>query len=77
MTLAVVPIRNRLMELVEKRQMTRYEFWQRTGLSQNTAYKLCDNADTVPSKQAMDKIYEAFGWEPGDYLYAVKEDEGD
>ncbi len=65
-------IKNKLIQLLEEKGITRYQFWKDTGLSQNTAYKLCDDPEAIPSGQVMIRIYQVYGWEPGDYLYGEK-----
>jgi len=60
--------KNKIKELLDHRNITRYQFWQKTGLAQNTAYRLYDDPSYIPGKSVIEKIYEAYGWQPGDYL---------
>ncbi len=60
--------RNKIKQLLDERKITRYEFWQKTRLSQNTAYRLYDDPLYIPGRSVIEKIYQAYGWQPGDYL---------
>ena len=58
--------------MLKEQKITPYAFWKAIDVGQNTAYRLCGDPDSVPSKRIMDKIFDVFGWLPGDYL--VSED---
>ena len=60
--------RNRIKTLIDGLGITRYEFWQNTRLSQNTAYRLYDDPSYIPGSSVIEKIFNAYGWQPGDYL---------
>jgi hypothetical protein len=62
------PAKNKLKALINAKQITRYQFWKDTGLSQNTAYRLYDDPLYIPGGNVINKIYEAYGWQPGQYL---------
>ncbi|MDJ0718154.1 MAG: helix-turn-helix transcriptional regulator [Prochloraceae cyanobacterium] len=68
-----MPVKNILRKLLKEQNITPYAFWKAIDVGQNTAYRLCNDPDSVPSKKIMDKILDAFGWLPGDYL--VNEDD--
>lgn len=65
-------IRQRIKSLVDNRGITRYRFWKDLGVSQNTAYRLYDDPTYIPREDVMAKLYEVYGWQPGDYLYAAE-----
>ncbi|MEM9543127.1 MAG: helix-turn-helix transcriptional regulator [Cyanobacteria bacterium P01_E01_bin.42] len=69
---AQMPTRNTIKELLEEKGDTPYRFWKKTGLSQNTAYRLHDDPSYIPGGDVMAKIFEAYGWQPGDYLFCSK-----
>lgn len=68
-----MPVKNVLRKLIKENNITTYAFWKAIEVGQTTAYRLCGDPDSVPGKRIMDKIYEVFGWLPGDYL--VSDDE--
>ncbi len=68
-----MPVKNILRKLIKENNITPYAFWKAIEVGQATAYRLCGDPDSVPGKRIMDKIYEVFGWLPGDYL--VSDDE--
>jgi DNA-binding Xre family transcriptional regulator len=67
--------KNRLMELLNQQGTTRYRFWQDTGLSRATAYRLCDDPNYIPTGDVIEKICRAYGWQPGDFI-VYEPDEG-
>ncbi len=60
--------KNTIKKLLDERNITRYEFWQKTRLSQNTAYRLYDDPHYIPGRSVIEKIHQAYGWQPGEYL---------
>ena len=60
--------KNRIMELLNQRGITRYRFWKDTGLSRATAYRLCDDPGYIPTGEVIEKICRAYGWQPGDFI---------
>lgn len=68
-------IRNRIKHMVDQAGITRYQFWKETGLAQNTAYRLYDDPTYIPGEPVMEKICSRYGWQPGDYvIYIPNED---
>ena len=65
---SAVSVRNKIRNLLDSKKKTRYQFWKDTGLAQNTAYRLYDDPSYIPGATVMDKIFAAYGWQPGDYL---------
>jgi hypothetical protein len=60
--------KNLIMPRLEQRGITRYRFWQDTGLSRATAYRLCDDPTCIPTGDVIEKICWAYGWHPGDFI---------
>ena len=63
-----MPVKNILTKLLREQNITPYAFWKALDIGQNTAYRLCNDPDSIPSKKIMDKIHEVYHWLPGDYL---------
>lgn len=68
MATTTLSVKNRIKLLLDRNNKTRYQFWKDTGLAQNTAYRLCDDPTYIPGATVMDKLFVAYGWQPGDYL---------
>ena len=67
-------IRNEIKSLIDRQNLTRYRFWQETGLNRETAYRLYDDPAYVPGAEVMDKIAKTYGWQPGAYLFFLSDD---
>ena len=63
-----MPVKNILRKLLRENNITPYAFWKALDVGQNTAYRLCGDPNSVPSKKIMDKILAVYQWLPGDYL---------
>lgn len=63
-----MPVKNILTKLLRERNTTPYAFWKEMRIGQNTAYRLCNDPESIPSKKIMDRIYEVYNWLPGDYI---------
>ncbi|WP_219907658.1 helix-turn-helix domain-containing protein [Aphanothece hegewaldii] len=68
MNAQVMAVKNRIKHLIDALGETRYKFWKKTGLAQNTAYRLYDDPDYIPGRDVMDKLCQTYGWQPGDFL---------
>lgn len=68
-----MPVKNILTKLLRERDITPYAFWKEMSIGQNTAYRLCNDPESIPSKKIMDRIYEVYNWLPGDYLVSDKQ----
>ena len=60
--------KNRIKALLDQRSITRYRFWKDTGLSRETAYRLCDDPSYFPTGDVIEKICRADNWQPGDFI---------
>ncbi|HEY4131661.1 MAG TPA: helix-turn-helix transcriptional regulator [Gemmatimonadaceae bacterium] len=69
-TLAHVPTRFRLQELLEQRKppMSQTELAKKAGLSFATVNRLCTNATSQVSLETLDKLADVLGVEPGELL---------
>lgn len=65
--------RNNLKKLLDDQGITPYVFWQKTKMAQTTAYKLYNDPSYIPGKSVIEKIYAAFGWQPGEYIQVEPE----
>ena len=61
-------VKNILTKLLKEQNITPYAFWKAMDIGQNTAYRLCNDPNSIPSKKIMDRIHEIYHWLPGDYL---------
>ena len=67
-------IRQNVKDWAEKAGIeTAYAFWKKTELNEQTAYKLWKDSEYIPRYKVMWRLYEVFGWQPGQYLYAQPE----
>ncbi len=69
-------MRNRIKPFVDGLGLTVYQFRQRTGIANKTAYDLYNNPDQYPAKNVMEKICSTFKVQPGDLLEWVEETSG-
>ncbi len=68
-----MPVKNILRKLLRDNNITPYAFWKAIDVGQNTAYRLCGDPNSVPSKKIMDKILAVYQWLPGDYLVSEEQ----
>jgi hypothetical protein len=69
-------VHNRIKELVDGMNKTRYQFWKDTKLAQNTAYRLYDDPEYIPGPTVMDKICKTYpGIQPGDFIVYIPDEE--
>lgn len=67
-------IKQNVRDWAEKAGMdTAYAFWKKTQLNEQTAYRLWNEANYIPRDKVMWRLYEIFGWQPGQYIYAQPE----
>ena len=68
-------MRNKIKAFVDGMEMTVYQFRQKTGIANKTAYDLYNNPLQYPGRDVMNKICSAFEVQPGELLEWVP-DEG-
>lgn len=59
---------NRIREIVDARDISRYRFWKQTGLDRATAYRLYNDPTYIPSDSVLEKICKAYGLRTEDLL---------
>ena len=67
-------VRNEVRRLIDQRGITRYRFWQDTGLNRGTAYRLYDDPSYIPGGDVMDTIAKVYGWQPGAYVIYIPDE---
>jgi DNA-binding Xre family transcriptional regulator len=61
-------VKNLVAKALQEREMTRYRFWQKTGLARVTAYRLVDDPLYVPGGDVWEKVCAALDCQPGELL---------
>ena len=69
-----MPMRNKIKSFIESQGLTVYQFRQKTGIANKTAYDLVNKPEQYPSRDVMDKICTAFKIQPGVLLEWVPND---
>ena len=64
-------MRNKVKALVDSRDISVYEFWQRTGISRTTAYSLYNKPEQYPGRDVMDAICLTFSVQPNDVIECI------
>lgn len=76
MRVQCMAVQNRIKDLVDKMNKTRYQFWKETKLAQNTAYRLYDDPSYIPGGTVINKICQAYpGIQPGDFLQYISDED--
>ena len=66
-------IKNNIKSLMDTQSLSRYRLWKDTKLNRETAYRLYDDPDYIPSKMVMEKLWEVYKWQPAQYIVCVPE----
>ncbi|PSB05551.1 XRE family transcriptional regulator [Pleurocapsa sp. CCALA 161] len=67
-------IKNDIKSLMDARGLSRYRLWKDTGFNRETAYRLYDDPDYIPSKTIMEKLWEIYRWQPAQYIICIPEE---
>ena len=67
-------VKNRVKHLIDSKSETRYQFWKKTALAQNTAYRLYNEPEYIPGREVIEKICLVYGWQPGDFIVYTNKD---
>ena len=67
-------MKNKIADLIERKDITKYRFWKDTGLSRPTAYKLANDRSYIPSGETLDAICCTYNVQPGDILEWVPDE---
>ena len=54
-----------------------YQLQKATGLNERTALRLWGDSSYIPRDKVMAKLFDAYGLQPGQYLYIVPDQEND
>jgi len=69
-----MPMRNKVKQLVDDRNLSVYEFRKQTGIANKTAYDLYNHPGQYPNKNVMEAICRTFNVQPADVIEYVKND---
>ena len=67
-------IRNNIKSLMDSQGLTRYRLWKDTKLNRETAYRLYDDPDYIPSKAVMESLWQTYKWQPAQYIFCVPDE---
>jgi hypothetical protein len=67
-------IKNNIKSLMEAQSLTRYRLWKDTKLNRETAYRLHDDPDYIPSKAVMECLWKTYRWQPAQYIFCIPEE---
>ncbi|MBD2504602.1 helix-turn-helix domain-containing protein [Anabaena azotica] len=68
-------MQNRIKQFIEDKGISRYKFWQDTKLGRDTAYRLCNDPNYVPTGSVLDKICTTYRVQPGELLVWLPDEE--
>ncbi|GJD19262.1 hypothetical protein RIVM261_042180 [Rivularia sp. IAM M-261] len=54
-------VKNRIKHRRDSKSESRYQFWKKTGLAQNTAYRLYNEPEYIPGREVIEKICLVYG----------------
>lgn len=61
-------MQNKIKKFIDERGVSRYKFWQETKLGRDTAYRLCNDPNYIPTGNVLDKICATYKIQPGELL---------
>lgn len=70
-------VRNLIARVLEEKGMSRYRFWQDSGLARVTAYRLVDDPSYIPGGEVWDKVCCALNCQPGELMEWISDEERD
>lgn len=65
---------NTIKQFISDREISRYRFWQETGLGRDTAYRLCNDPTYIPTGNVLEKICATYKVQPGELLTWIPDD---
>jgi DNA-binding Xre family transcriptional regulator len=68
-------VQNRIKKFIEEKGISRYKFWQDTKLGRDTAYRLCNDPNYIPTGSVLDKICTTYRVQPGEFLLWLPDEE--
>lgn len=54
---------------------SRYKFWKKSGLAQDTAYRLWSDRLYVPGQEVMDAVCSQLDLQPGEWLQYIPDED--
>jgi DNA-binding Xre family transcriptional regulator len=76
MTLTSKPLlKNRIAKFLEERGITPYRFWQDTGISSQTAYRLVNDPFSIPRESVLAAICTRYRVQPNEVIIWVPDDD--
>jgi DNA-binding Xre family transcriptional regulator len=70
-----MPMKNRVKQFVDSRDLTVYRFIKDTGIAPGTGYKLYKNSKHMPSPTVLEAICDTYEVQPNEILEWCKNDE--
>jgi DNA-binding Xre family transcriptional regulator len=67
-------LKNRIAEFLEERNITPYRFWQDTGISSQTAYRLVKDSFSIPRENVLAAICNCYKVQPNEVIIWVPDD---
>lgn len=67
-----MPMKNKLKQFIETRQISTYRFVRDCGISDTTGYSLINNPDQIPSSKVLVAICEHYKVQPNEILELVE-----
>lgn len=71
----VMAVLNQIRKFVDGRGISRYRFWQDTGLGRDTAYRLYNDPTYIPTGTVLEKICGTYKVQPGEILLWREDDQ--
>jgi DNA-binding Xre family transcriptional regulator len=71
-----MPMRNKIKEFLENRQMSAYRFIQETGIAPATGYKLAKDESHLPSIRVLEVICDRYRVQPNEIVEWVDREVG-
>lgn len=64
-------LKNRIADFLEERGITPYRFWQDTGISRETAYRLANDPSSIPRENVLCAICTFYEVQPNEVIVWV------
>ena len=68
-----MPMKNKIKQFLESRQLSAYQFIKDTGVAPATGYKLAKSPDYLPGIRVLEVICDTYRVQPGELLEWVDE----
>ena len=64
-----MPMKNRVKEFLEERELSTYQFIKETGIAPTTGYKLAKNANRLSSITVLQSICDRYEVQPSELIF--------